>query len=265
MWRTPGPASLSGAREVLPLKSTRRARYTRPSGLLRAAVILILVTLAGGLSVAPAQAAAYRYWGYFHVTSGAWAFAQTGPAQAIPADGSVDGWRFAVADESSMRTPRATPAFETICAGTAITAGHKRVGLVIDFGRPGDAPDGAKVPPAPQATCVAVPTKASGSDVLVAAGNTLRLDKALTCGIDGWPATGCGEPVAPVPAAAASPDTKITIAPPAPAAMSGATGQPVTASSNSSRGLMAGGAVAVLLVGGLGFGAWRRGRDAADS
>ena len=192
MWRTPGPASLSGAREVLPLKSTRRARYTRPSGLLRAAVILILVTLAGGLSVAPAQAAAYRYWGYFHVTSGAWAFAQTGPAQAIPADGSVDGWRFAVADESSMRTPRATPAFETICAGTAITAGHKRVGLVIDFGRPGDAPDGAKVPPAPQATCVAVPTKASGSDVLVAAGNTLRLDKALTCGIDGWPATGCG-------------------------------------------------------------------------
>lgn len=247
------------------MKPTRHPRQHRPSGWLRAAAVLVLVTLAGGVAVAPAQAASYRYWGYFHVTKGAWAFAQTGPAQVIPADGSVDGWRFAVADESSMRTPRATPTFESICAGTALTAGHKRVGLVIDFGRPGDTADGAKLPPAAQATCVAVPTKATGSDVLVAAGNTLRLDKALTCGIDGWPATGCGEPVDPVSAAAASPDTAITIAAPATGAMTGTTRAPAAESSNSSRGVLLGGAGAVVLIALLGFTAWRRGREATDS
>jgi hypothetical protein len=232
--------------------------------MVRAVVILILVTLAGALAAAPAQAAAYRYWGYFHLTKGAWTFAQTGPGQAVPADGSVEGWRFAVADESSMRTPRATPTFESLCAGTSLTAGHKRVGLVIDFGRAADGTDGAKTPPAAKATCVAVPTKATGSDVLVAAGATLRLDKALTCGINGWPAAGCGDPVAPVPAAAALPDTKITIAAPA-AAMASATSKPAAESSNSSRGLLLGGAGAVILVALLGFTAWRRGRVATDS
>ena len=139
------------------MKSTRHAR------LRRAAIILILVTAAGAFVAAPAQAAAYRYWGYFHLTKGAWAFAQTGPAQVIPADGTVDGWRFAVADESSIRTPRATPTFDALCAGTATKAGTKRVGLVIDYGRPADSADGATgaAPPAARATCVSVPAKAT--------------------------------------------------------------------------------------------------------
>jgi hypothetical protein len=236
------------------------ARHAR---IVRAAVIAILVTLAGSVAVAPAQAAAYRYWGYFHLTKGAWAFSQTGPAQAIPADGTVDGWRFAVADESSIRTPRATPTFDALCAGTAIKAGSKRVGLVIDFGRPADSADGA-TPPVAQATCVTVPAKATGSDVLVAGGATLRLDKALTCGIDGWPATGCGEPVAPVPAAAASPDTTITIAAPKSNGMASATTKPADNSPTGSRGLILGGAGIVALIAALGFAAWRRGRDATD-
>jgi hypothetical protein len=235
---------------------------TRTNAVLRAAVIAILVTLAGGAVAAPAQAAAFRYWGYFHLEKGAWAFAQTGPAQAVPADGSVEGWRFAVADESSQRNPRATPAFDALCAGTAVTAGSKRVGLVLDYGRPADSADGA-TPPAARATCVAVPAKATGSDVLVAAGATLRLDKALTCAIDGWPATGCGDPVDPVPAAAASPDGSITIAAPrasaaqAPAAQAEDTGSMVPLE-------LAAGAAAVLLVAALGFAAWRRSREASD-
>jgi hypothetical protein len=247
------------------MNPTRHVHRASPTRLARAAVILIMVTLAGGLAAAPAQAAAYRYWGYFHLTKGAWAFAQTGPAQAIPADGAVEGWRFAVADESSMRTPRVTPTFQALCAGTAIKTGDKRVGLVIDFGRPADAvnADTAK-PPAPQATCVSVPAKATGSDVLVAGGATLRLAKSLTCGIDGWPATGCGEAVAPVPAAAAVADTAIVIAAPA-NAMAAARSTPAAASSNSSGSLILGGAGVVVLVALLGFAAWRRGRDATDS
>ena len=238
------------------MSSTRHAR------ILRAAVIAILVTLAGGVVVAPAQAAAYRYWGYFHVAKGAWAFAPTGAAQAIPADGAVEGWRFAVADESSIRTPRATPTFAALCAGSAITAGNKRVGLVIDFGRPADSVDGA-TPPAPKATCVTVPQKATGADILVAGGATLRLSKALDCAIDGYPATGCGDSVAHVSAAAASPDTAITIAAPKANAANPAT-QPAKKSSNGSPALLLGGAGALALVGALGFAAWRRGRDATD-
>ena len=171
------------------MKSPRHAR------LLRAVVITILITFAGGVVAAPAQAAAYRYWGYFHVTKTAWTFAQTGPAQTIPVDGAVDGWRFAVADESSIRTPRATPTFAALCAGTAVKAGAKRVGLVLDFGRPADSADGAG-PPAAKATCVTVPVKATGADILVAGGATLRLSKDLTCAIDGYPVTGCGDTVA---------------------------------------------------------------------
>ena len=235
----------------------------RPAHLLRAAVILILVTLAGVAVAAPAQAAAFRYWGYFHLAKGAWAFAQTGPAEAVPADGMVEGWRFAVADETSVRTPRATPTFEALCAGTAIKAGSKRVGLVIDYGRPADAADG-KAPPASRATCVTVPVKATGSAVLVAAGATLRLDRVLTCAIDGWPATGCGESVSPVPAAAAAKDTKITIEAPAASAASAAKTS-ADGGSSSSRGLVLGSLAALAAVAGLGFAAWRRGRDANDA
>lgn len=244
----------------------KHVRPTRHAHLLRAAAILMLVTLTGGVVAAPAQAAAFRFWGYFHMEKGAWAFAKTGPAEAVPADGSVEGWRFAVADVSPTRAPRATPTFEALCAGTAAKADAKRVGLVLDYGRPADSADGAQ-PPAPRATCVAVPKKATGSDVLVAGGAKLRLAKALMCGIDGWPATGCGDPVAKVSAAAASPDTKITIGDPAanatasPAAKSTET-DPVGSAGSS--WLILGGAGAVVLVAALGFGAWRRGRDATD-
>jgi hypothetical protein len=167
----------------------------RPARMLRAAVILVLVTLAGGIVAAPAQAAAFRFWGYFQLANGAWVFAQTAPAQAVPADGSVEGWRFAIADESSTRAPRTTPTFDALCAGTPVAAGTKRVGLVIDYGRAADNADGAQ-PPAPRAACVAVPVKATGSEVL-AARATLRLDKGLTCAAAGGrPAVnGAGQPL----------------------------------------------------------------------
>jgi LPXTG-motif cell wall-anchored protein len=240
------------------MKPTRHAR------MLRATVILILVAMSGVVVAGPAQAAAYRFWGYFQLTDGAWAFALKGPAQIVPKDGAVEGWRFAVADESSTRTPRAKPAFDALCAGTTAKAGTKRVGLVLDYGRPADGADGAKgaQPPAARATCVAVPTKATGADVLLAGGAKLRLDKALTCGIDGWPATGCGEAVAKVPAAAASPDTAITIADPKASAATSPAAKPAQTSSNGSRWLILSGVLVLVAV--LGLTAWRRGRDASD-
>ncbi|GAA4356628.1 SCO2322 family protein [Angustibacter luteus] len=178
---------------------------------LRLMAVLVVAAVAGLVVASPAHADAYRYWGYYQLKDGAWTFAQKGPAETTPADGAVEGWRFAVADESSTRTPRLVPTFDSLCGTTDKTAGNKLVALVVDFGRPADGPDGTSAPPAPIAQCVSVPTAATGSDVMAAAGLTLRLDKSLTCAINGWPATGCGDPVDPVPAAAASPDTSITL------------------------------------------------------
>ncbi|WP_426560980.1 SCO2322 family protein [Angustibacter sp. McL0619] len=179
--------------------------------MLKVASALVVAAVALLLLAAPAHADAYRYWGYYQLKDGAWTFAQKGPAETTPADGSVEGWRFAVADESSTRTPRVVPTFDSLCGTTDKTDGNKLVGLVVDFGRPADGPDGTSAPPAPIGQCVSVPTAATGSDVMAAAGLTLRLDKSLTCAINGWPATGCGDPVKPVPAAAASPDASITL------------------------------------------------------
>ena len=242
------------------MKPARPAPHSR---VLRAAITFFLVMLAGVAIAAPAQAAAYRYWGYFHLEKGAWAFAQSGPAQFVPKDGAVEGWRFAVADESSVRDPRATPTFDALCAATKVAAGTKRVGLVIDYGRPADSADGTQ-PPAVRATCVAVPEKATGSDVLVAAGTTLRLSKGLTCGIDGWPSTGCGEKVNPVPAAAASPDTTVTIPAPPPSASGPLLAKKAGDGSTGANWPVFGGLAALVLVGGLGFAAWRRGRDPTE-
>ena len=230
-----------------------------PARMLRAGVIVVLVTLAAGVVAAPAQAAAFRYWGYYHLTNGAWAFSQTGAGQAVPADGSVEGWRFAVADASSTRPPRATQTFDTLCVGTPIKAASKRVGLVIDYGRRADSASGAQ-PPAARATCVSVPVKATGSDVL-AVGSTLFLDKGLICAVDGWPAKGCGEKVDPVPAAAASPDTGITLADQNVSAAASPAARSEVDDSMSWRGpALAAGAVVLIVA--LGFAAWRRSRDA---
>jgi hypothetical protein len=237
-----------------------RTRPITPRALLRALVALLVVAV-GALVAAPqAQAAAYRYWGYFQLTNGQWAFAQKGPAQTVPADGSIEGWRYAVADESSTRTPRVVPTFDQLCSSTTKSAGHKVVGVVVDFGREADSADDSK-PPAPRGECVSVPTNATGSDVLAAAGLTLRVDKGLMCGIDGWPASGCGDPVAEVPAAAKSPDASITL----PAKAAAAT--PGTADGDDDGGLptaaWVGIAVVVLAAGGLGLLSRRRREELA--
>ena len=156
-----------------------------------------------------AHAASYRFWGYYQLTGSSWAFAQKGPAETTPKDGAVEGWRFAVSDETTPALPRATPTFAALCGGTAAKAGSKRVGVVIDSGRPADAEGGA-TPPAPQAACAVVDTKASGAEVLATVAS-VRVDKGLTCAINGYPATGCGAEVKQVPAAAKAADTPVTI------------------------------------------------------
>ncbi|HEX5532939.1 MAG TPA: SCO2322 family protein [Actinomycetales bacterium] len=183
--------------------------------LLAALSVIALVAAPALTAAAPASATAtntpaYRYWGYYELANGQWQFAQTGSDQTNPADGSVEGWRFAISGAEDSRPPRATPTFDEICGSTATKDGSKRVGVVIDYGRAADGDQGAQ-PPQPRAECAVVPTDASGSDVLAAVAET-RVDKGLTCGVDGYPAKGCGEPVNEVSAEAKAADDKVQLA-----------------------------------------------------
>jgi hypothetical protein len=169
-----------------------------PSRTRHTALTLVLAALASVLGIAltagPASAESYRFWGYYHLTEGEWEFATTGNDGFTPEDGSVEGYRFAVAGPTDTRMPRATATFEQICGETPVAESQKRVGVMIDFGRDVDAPTpGANVPD-PKAACAVVPDEATGADVLAQVAE-LRIEGGLVCAIEGYPETGCGDPV----------------------------------------------------------------------
>ena len=77
----------------------------------------------------------YRYWSYWIVDAGTspeWGYASEGAGTRVPADGSVEGWRFGLAGQVSDIKPSVEPDFESICAGTERQDDTKRVGIVID-------------------------------------------------------------------------------------------------------------------------------------
>lgn len=189
-----------------PVHDARRASLL---ALLGAAAALVL----GLLTAGPASAASYQYWGYYQLTDGAWTFSQKGAAETNPVDGSVEGWRWAITEESGTppRNPRVTPTFDEVCGSTAADSGKKRVGVVIDYGRDVDG-DGT-APPDPVAECAVVPTAATGAEVLAAVATVRTGDAGLVCGIDNYPASGCGGPVATLSDAQKAADTPVTLAP----------------------------------------------------
>lgn len=178
-----------------------------------AAAILVTIAAAG-----PAHASAYRYWTYWTGSDGEWSFATAGPAFLIPADGSVQGWRFAVTTAAgSAAVPRSPASFDEICADTPPQDGKKRVALVVDPGDPGEAPPGQS-PSDISTTCVVADSDATGYQVLRSV-TTVRVDKGLVCGIDGYPTGECAPVVddpTPETSASASPATSVASAPATP-------------------------------------------------
>jgi hypothetical protein len=152
---------------------------------------LIACGAVGTLLPAPAVAASYRFWTYWQGQDTGWTFASVGPAYALPVDGSVDGWSFAVSAVTGGpdAAPRDAPDFEAICAGVAPEPGLKRVALVVDPGDPAIAPSG-EVPIAPVRTCVRAPEDATGYDILRSV-LTVRTQDGLVCGLGGYPADEC--------------------------------------------------------------------------
>ncbi|WP_107064590.1 SCO2322 family protein [Streptomyces sp. NRRL S-118] len=172
--------------------------------------VLLLALALTWLTTGSAQAAGYRYWSFWQSGPGpSWTYATQGPATARPADGEVNGYRFAVsADSADAAQPRRAPDFAAVCGGTPREDGTKRVAVVVDFGTAADAPDDAGTPPEPRAACARVRQDATSAEALAAVAEPLRYNsQALLCAIAGYPRTGCGEQVSdadPAPRTGAS-------------------------------------------------------------
>ncbi|CQR64323.1 SCO2322 family protein [Streptomyces leeuwenhoekii] len=165
--------------------------------MIRRAALLGLAALLLIAGAGPAQAAGYRYWSFWERDGGHWTYATQGPSTARPDDGDVQGFRFAVSEDSGdAARPRGTAGFASICGATPAREGSKRVALVLDFGTAADAPSG-ETPPGPRTACARVSPDATTADALAAVAGPLRYDSnALLCAIAGYPETGCGEQVA---------------------------------------------------------------------
>ncbi|MFJ7344042.1 SCO2322 family protein [Streptomyces sp. NPDC101110] len=164
--------------------------------MIRRALLLLLVPLLVCAGAGQAQATGYRYWSFWERDAGRWVYATQGPSLARPSDGDVQGFRFAVSEDSAdAAQPRGKAGFAAICAKTPARDGSKRVALVLDFGTSSDAP-GGETPPTARTACARVSPDATTADALAAVAKPLRYDtNALLCAISGYPEQGCGEQV----------------------------------------------------------------------
>jgi len=197
-----------------------------------------LATSVAGLVVvsgAPAQATAYRYWSYWLGADGSWTYANAGPAFRIPADGTVEGWRFSVDGDGGGLPPRTGADFDTVCADTPAEDGRKRVAVIVDPGLPEDAPAGQS-PPGAWALCVSAEPKATGYDVLRAAAS-VRVEGGLICAIGTYPSGECATVVhepEPTPEPSTSPKpTPIKTKEPKPTGTSSTPAEPSSTSVDS--------------------------------
>ncbi len=214
----------------------------------RVVLSLLAGLLLAGTAATTAQAEdGYRFWGYYQWSGGQWAFSQKGSDVVVPADGAVEGWRFAVGG-AKPRVPRAAGDFQAICGSTPAETGKKRVALVVDPGTQADAVSG-ETPGAATGTCVVTDLKATGAKVLAAAA-PVRIEKGLTCGIDGYPAKGCGDQVKNINVPATDEPAQLQVKPAV-----GSTAKPAASTSSSDdgtpwTGIIIAAVVVVLLAGG---------------
>lgn len=154
--------------------------------------VLLIGALATALA-APAHASAYRYWTYWQAgpDETGWIYATQGPATFIPEDGSVEGWSFAISSDTgaAAAAPGRTPDFGSVCGTVPLTAGSKRIALIVDSGPASIAPDG-EAPLEQRAECVVTDVDATAYDVLRSV-LEVRTEDGLVCGLGGYPAREC--------------------------------------------------------------------------
>lgn len=162
----------------------------------RSAGPALSVLLIGALALAlaaPVQASAYRFWTYWQAGPGetAWTYATQGPATAVPPDGSVEGWSFAISSDAGTQdaAPGVAPDFTTVCGDVTASEGTKRIALIVHSGAPEIAPEG-EAPIEPRAECVVTDQEATAYDVLRSV-LEVRTENGLVCGLGGYPAREC--------------------------------------------------------------------------
>lgn len=155
---------------------------------------LVLLTAALALFATGSASASpgYRYWSYWLGDNGGWVMSERGAGSVVPGAGEVHGWRFITAgvDPAAELAPRSAPDFAAICGDAVATTGQRLVAIVIDYGDPSD--HGGEAPPAVRTACVEIPAGDSALAATAAAAE-LRDQAGFVCGLDNWPATGCGE------------------------------------------------------------------------
>lgn len=176
---------------------------------LLAALVAVPAALIGA---APAQADSqyYVYWSLWEEQPGGqWQFNESGASALIPANGALNGWRFGVGGFAApdVRAPRTTDTFEAICGKDPAPSGQKKVAEVIDSGTAADAPAGT-TPPQPVLACATVAEGANAVQALQAVA-PVRYENGMVCGIEGYPATGCGDPAPGVTAMPTDSPTEI--------------------------------------------------------
>lgn len=158
-----------------------------------AAVVAAVTCALTAVLAAPAQAAAYRYWTYWQSAPGlsAWVFSSHGAGTSVPADGAVEGWRFAISTENASgdSAPRTSADFDSVCAGVAFEPGAKRVAVVLDPGPAAIAPDGEQ-PFLALAQCVVADEEATGYDIVRSVVD-VRTEDGFVCALGGYPAREC--------------------------------------------------------------------------
>ena len=248
---------------ALPRHRTGRSSRTLLPATSLVALFVALLTVCG---IGTAHAASgYKYWNYFHIENGKYVFAQTGPADFTPKNGTVEAYRYGVSSTATGLHPRTgatTYSEKAICAGSKARTGHKRVGVLLDYGSAADAANG-ETPPKPRAACAVVPVNANGQQVLDAVAR-VRLEKSLTCGIDGYPVATCSVTVKNAPAG--SKGQRVGFAMPAKASGAGTSPRPAASGSRPTDGgvpwPLVGVAVGVVVVGGGALALSRRSRSA---
>lgn len=159
----------------------------------------LLALVAATLTLLPLGSTAhaadiYRYWGFYLVENGQFSYAQEGPGTYQPQHGSLVGFRYAGSAPETPNFPRADLSeltFDSICSGTEPADGEKLVAVLVDYGVPEDAEQGAETPE-PQAGCAQVAADATAQQALQTFAE-IRTGGGFLCAIDGYPAQGCAD------------------------------------------------------------------------
>lgn len=138
----------------------------------------------------------YVYWSYWAGSpSAGWGLESQGPGLVVPADASVQGWRYGAGSIGDIsEPPRPNPSFDSVCGATPPQDGKKRVAVVIDSGTVGEAPAGTTPPPTTTA-CAQVDENANGLQALASVAPVRQNADAMVCGVNNYPASGCGQSV----------------------------------------------------------------------